>query len=175
MNYKEVGRILLPRKSVLDEAGAAGYTDGMSVTLREFTIADYEAAYSLWQSMEGIGLSEADEKRNIIQFLARNPGLSFVAEEDGMLVGAVLGGSDGRRGFLHHLAVAHSHRRAGIGRALVERSLAALADLGMRKCHIFVLAKNRAGRRFWRRIGWQERTTLLVMSQDVIARRAPAN
>jgi putative acetyltransferase len=147
----------------------------MSVTLRVFTIADYEAAYSLWQSVEGIGLSEADEKRNLVQFLARNPGLSFVAEEDGVLVGALLGGSDGRRGFLHHLAVARSHRRAGVGRALVERSLAALAELGMRKCHIFVLKDNRQGRRFWRRIGWQERTTLLVMSQDVGARRAPAH
>ncbi len=158
----------------LDAAGCAGYTSGMSVTLREFTIADYESAYALWQSMEGIGLSEADEKRNIAQYLARNPGLSFVAEEEGILVGALLGGSDGRRGFLNHLAVARSHRRAGIGRALVERSLAALADLGMRKCHIFVLAKNRVGRRFWRKIGWQERTTLLVMSQDVIAQHAPA-
>jgi ribosomal protein S18 acetylase RimI-like enzyme len=146
----------------------------MSVTLREFTIDDYEAAYILWQTMEGIGLSEADERRNIASYLAHNPGLSFVAEQDGVLIGALLGGSDGRRGFLHHLAVAASHRRAGIGRALVQRSLAALADLGMRKCHIFVLASNRRGRRFWRRIGWQERTTLLVMSQDVIERRAPA-
>ncbi len=146
----------------------------MSLTLREFTIADYEAAYALWQSMEGIGLSEADEKKNIAQYLARNPGLSFVAEEDGMLVGALLGGSDGRRGFLNHLAVALSHRRAGIGRDLVERSLAALAGLGLRKCHIFVLARNRAGRRFWKKIGWQERTTLLVMSQDVAAPRPPA-
>ena len=162
------------KTGALDAAGSAGYTSGMSVTLREFTIADYEGAYALWQGMEGIGLSEADEKPNIAQYLARNPGLSFVAEEGGLLVGALLGGSDGRRGFLNHLAVAHNHRRAGIGRALVERSLAALAALGMRKCHIFVLARNRAGRRFWRKIGWQERTTLLVMSQDVIAPCAPA-
>ena len=139
----------------------------MSVTLREFTIADYEAAYALWQGMEGIGLSEADEKANIARYLAHNPGLSFVAEEGGVIVGALLGGSDGRRGFLNHLGVAQSHRRAGVGRALVERSLAALAEQGMRKCHIFVLARNRGGRRFWRKIGWQERTTLVVMSQDV--------
>jgi ribosomal protein S18 acetylase RimI-like enzyme len=163
------------RQRVLDAAGGDGYTSGMSVTLREFTIADYEAAYALWQSMEGIGLSEADEKKNIAQYLARNPGLSFVAEDNGILVGALLGGSDGRRGFLNHLAVAQSHRRAGIGHALVEKSLVALAALGMRKCHIFVLARNRPGRRFWRKIGWQERTTLLVMSQDVIAPRAPAH
>jgi N-acetylglutamate synthase len=137
--------------------------------LREFTMADYDAAYSLWQSVEGIGLSEADKRHNVAHFLERNPGLSFVAEHEGKIVGALLCGNDGRRGFLHHLAVARDHRRAGIGRALVERCLAALAAVGMRKCHIFVLADNVEGKAFWKRIGWEERTTLVVMSHDVVA------
>jgi N-acetylglutamate synthase len=141
----------------------------MSMRLRVFTMDDYDAAYALWQSVEGIGLSEADTRDNIAQFLRRNPGLSFVAEEDGRLVGALLCGNDGRRGFLHHLAVARDHRRAGVGRALVERCLRALAGVGMRKCHIFVLAENAEGRKFWKRIGWEERTTLVVMSHDVMA------
>jgi ribosomal protein S18 acetylase RimI-like enzyme len=141
----------------------------MSHILREFTIQDYEAAYALWQAAEGIGLSEADERHNIAYFLRRNPGLSIVAEENGKIVGALLCGSDGRRGFLHHLAVAPGHRRAGIGRELVTRCLAELAAIGMRKCHIFVLQENAEGKRFWQRIGWEERTTLLVMSHDVVA------
>jgi ribosomal protein S18 acetylase RimI-like enzyme len=153
----------------LDAAERGGYTENMNVTLREFTIEDYDAAYALWQATEGVGLSEADKRENIASFLSRNPGLSMVAEEDGRLVGALLCGSDGRRGFLHHLAVARSHRRAGIGRELVRRCLAALAGIGMRKCHIFVLQENTEGRRFWERIGWEERTTLLVMSHDVVA------
>ena len=72
-----------------------------------------------------------------------------------------------RRGFLNHLAVESSRRRAGIGRMLVERCLDALARRGMRKCHIFVVADNEDGKRFWRRMGWEERTTLVVMSHDV--------
>ncbi len=141
----------------------------MSITVRKFTIRDYEQAYALWNASEGIGLSQADEKENIARYLARNPGQSFVATEDGALVGAVLSGNDGRRGFLHHLAVAPGVRRRGVGRELVKRSLAALAAQGMRKCHIFVIAANEEGKGFWRRIGWEERSTLVVMSRDVVS------
>jgi ribosomal protein S18 acetylase RimI-like enzyme len=141
----------------------------MEATVREFTMTDYEAAYSLWEKAEGIGLSQADRRENIAVFLKRNPGTSFVAVAGGSLVGAVLCGHDGRRGFLHHLAVSPDHRRSGIGRALVDRCLAALSAAGMRKCHIFVLADNHDGQRFWERIGWEKRTTLVVMSRDVPA------
>ncbi len=148
----------------------------MALVIREFTLADYDSAYALWSASEGVGLSQADEAHNVKRFLERNPGLSFVAEDDGprppgtaRIVGAVLCGNDGRRGFLHHLAVDKGHRRAGIGRRLVLRCLEALSAAGMRKCHIFVIADNVEGQRFWRSIGWEERTTLKVMSRDVAA------
>jgi ribosomal protein S18 acetylase RimI-like enzyme len=124
----------------------------------------------LWQTSDGIGLSAADSRENIERFLSQNHGLSFVAEcKAGSLIGALLASCDGRRGFLYHCAVAKAYRGQGIGRALVDRSLASLAALGMRKCHIFVAADNVEGKRFWRRIGWEERTTILVMSRDVLA------
>ncbi len=155
-----------PRRHLTDRRPPR-YTEGMALRIREFTMADYDAAYALWDRAEGVGLSQADERDNIAGFLEHNPGMSFVAEDDGTLVGAILCGTDARRGFLHHLAVDGSRRRAGIGRRLVERCLEALADQGLRKCHIFVLAGNEEGKRFWRRIGWEERTTLVVMSHDV--------
>ncbi len=139
----------------------------MAVTLREFTMKDYDAAIALWKSSDGIGLSQADSPQNVERFLSQNRGLSCVAEEDGILVGAVLCGCDGRRGFLHHLAVLPAHRRRGVGKALVDRCLCALGAIGIRKCHIFVLADNEEGKRFWKRTGWEERTTLVVMSHDV--------
>jgi N-acetylglutamate synthase len=148
-----------------------GYTEGM--TVRELTMGDYDAVYALWKSSEGVGLSAADSRENIASFLSRNPGLSFVAEVEGVLAGALLCGCDGRRGFLYHMAVAPAHRRAGIGGALVRQCLQALAGIGMRKCHLFVLAENAAGRAFWRRIGWEERTTLVAMSHDVGEAGAP--
>lgn len=141
---------------------------GTDLVIRDFRVDDYDAAYALWQASEGIGLSAADSRENIGRFLVQNPGLSFVAEPaGGPLVGAVLASCDGRRGFLYHCAVARPHRAKGVGKALVARSLKGLAALGMRKCHIFVAADNVEGRRFWQRIGWEERTTILVMSHDV--------
>ena len=134
---------------------------------RSFLPSDYDAAWALWSSVEGIGLSQADSRENIEKFLRHNPGLSFVAVQDGGLAGAVLCGCDGRRGYLHHLAVAPSARRQGIGGELAGRCLAALASLGVRKCHIFVIADNIEGKRFWQRTGWEERTSLIIMSHDV--------
>ncbi len=139
----------------------------MPPLIREFTMADYDAAYALWKRTEGIGLSQADERQNIERFLRANPGMSFVAEDGGRLVGAILCGSDSRRGYLHHLAVDGSRRRSGIGSRLVERCLEALAEIGMRKCHIFVVSDNEDGKRFWSKVGWEERTTLVIMSHDV--------
>jgi len=131
---------------------------------------DYDAVRALWQATPGVGLSEADERRNIASFLAYNRGLSFVAEAGGGIAGAVLGSFDGRRGYLHHLAVDPASRRAGIGRALVTRVIEALGARGVRRCHLFVLADNADGQRFWERVGWFKRHDLLVMSKDVAPR-----
>jgi ribosomal protein S18 acetylase RimI-like enzyme len=139
----------------------------MSITVREMTIQDYDAARELWEQSEGVGLSPADSRENVAVFLSVNPGLSFVALEDGRLVGAVLCGSDGRRGFLYHLAVSPAARRRGTGSRLVESCLSRLHRNGMRKCHIFVMADNADGRKFWEKIGWVERMDLVVMSRDV--------
>ncbi len=139
----------------------------VGIDIRAINIADYEAATALWRASEGIGLSQADSRPNIEAFLARNPDLSFVAMDGELLVGAVLCSHDGRRGFLYHLAVSRDQRRAGVGRMLVERCLTGLAARGARKCHIFVMADNEEGKRFWRATGWQERFDLVVMSKDV--------
>jgi len=136
----------------------------MSVAIRNFTFADYHAALRLWEATEGVGLSDADSPRAIQQFLARNPGLGFVASAGGELVGTILCGHDGRRGFIYHLAVHPAHRRRGLGRQLVRRGLAALHEQGIDKCHLFVFRENSQGVAFWHRIGGEERTTLTTFS-----------
>ena len=82
----------------------------MTVSIREMTIDDYDEVFALWQVSEGVGLSTADERDEIAIYLHRNPGTSFVALDGGQLVAAVLCGHDGRRGYIHHLAVKKSHR-----------------------------------------------------------------
>ncbi len=132
------------------------------------TLDDYEPVMELWHGASGVGLSGADEKQNIRTYLERNPGLSFVAKDgDGRVAAAVLAGHDGRRGFLHHLAVAESHRRKGLGRILVERCLNQLQRIGIQKCHGFIFADNNGGLEFWKAVGWGERMDLKVISRDI--------
>jgi ribosomal protein S18 acetylase RimI-like enzyme len=137
----------------------------MKAELRTMRAADYDEVLALWRACDGLGLTDSDSREGVRAFLRRNPGLSFVALKNGHINGAALCGHDGRRGFIYHLAVAPSARRRGIARALVEACLKKLRQSRIQKCHIVVFARNRAGRRFWERPGWLERTELKLMSK----------
>jgi ribosomal protein S18 acetylase RimI-like enzyme len=135
--------------------------------LRSFTLADYDDAFALWSATEGMGLGESDTQEAISSFLERNPGLSSVVHDsDGKLAGAVLCGHDGRRGYLHHLAVAKAHRGRGLGRALVAASLARLRAAGIPRTSIFLYASNLAGRAFWQHEGWRLREDIVIMQRE---------
>ncbi len=147
--------------------------DAVSVT--EFVSSHIMPARALWVRLEGVGLSGADEPHALAAFLARNPGLSFVAQQGGDLVGTVLCGHDGRRGLIHHLAVAAEHQRQGLGRRLLDRGLAALSAAGIEKCHLLVFRSNAAGLAFWRAVGADERVSIALFSLATAAEdgRAP--
>lgn len=140
----------------------------MSFDIAEMAKEDYSEAYELWKSTPGIGLSDADSSCAIGRFLDRNPGLNFVARQGGRLVGTCLCGSDGRRGYLYHLAVDPSVRRQGIGQALVEKTFDALRALNIQKCHIMVFEKNELGLAFWQTSGWKLRKDIVILSYDVV-------
>lgn len=138
-----------------------------AVTLRAFRIRDYEEVLKLWRRSEGVGLNESDTRPAIAAFLRRNPGLSFVAVKHGKIIGAVLCGHDGRRGYLHHLAVARRYRAQGIGLKLVAACLAKLRAADIHKCNIFVYAGHAAGMSFWKHNGWKLREDLRVMQVEL--------
>jgi putative acetyltransferase len=133
-------------------------------TLHPFTNAHYDQALALWQACPGIGLSDADTRCGISKYLDRNPGTSFVTFDGDRLVGTILGGHDGRRGFIHHLAVHPDYRHRGIGRQLAEATLAALKGAGINKCHLFILNTNHSGMEFWQKMGWTLRKDISVIS-----------
>ncbi|MDD9268264.1 GNAT family N-acetyltransferase [Paenibacillus sp. GCM10023248] len=137
-----------------------------SSMMREMTIQDYEQMISLWNQIDGLVLSEADSKANMEKYLHRNQGLSYVYEVEGDIVGTVLCGHDGRRGFIYHVAVSPGYRNRRIGQQLVDRSMERLQEEGIDKCHIFVLDDNEIGGRFWSRSGWQKRSGFSVFSKD---------
>ena len=209
---------------------------------------DYDDLYALWSRTEGMGLSSADSRENIIRYLERNPGCSFAAfsvtaappsaaaatvpdsataaaaaasdsaagpcagdsgggsgspsrpetrpcivsgapnggrPRGGMderplnsspdfsrlagltLIGSILAGHDGRRGYIHHLAVDRAYRGRGIGRELVGRALSALRREGIEKCHLFIFTDNTSGIVFWEHNGWKLRTDIEIMSREI--------
>ena len=133
---------------------------------RKMLISDYEQVYALWLSCPGMGLNNLDDSRDGIErFLKRNPDTCFVAEAEGRIVGAILAGNDGRRGYIYHTAVSPAHRHEGIGRGLAEAALKALQRLGINKAALVVFDRNEDGNAFWEEMGFSIRQDLVYRNK----------
>lgn len=134
------------------------------VDIREMMIEDYDALIVLFKETPGITVRDADSRESTKKYLERNPGLSFAAETDDEIIGCVMCGHDGRRGYLQHLVVKDQFREQGIGQRLVEKAIKALADIGILKTHLFVLSDNKIGNEFWQNRGWKLRGDICTYS-----------
>lgn len=132
--------------------------------IREMKISDYNEIYQLWQITSKRALSKADEKIQMERYLDHNAGMSQVAVIDGKIVGTVLAGHDGRRGFIHHMAVLPEYRRRGIGRALAQKAIEKIKAEGIDKTHIFCYKNNETGQSFWSNFGFSRRNDVYVYS-----------
>jgi ribosomal protein S18 acetylase RimI-like enzyme len=148
--------------------------DTNSLRIRPLRLADYRAVHALWTRTPGVGVNDSDTRAGIRQFLKRNPGLSLVATSRGHVVGTILCGHDGRRGYLHHLAVSPTWRRRGIGRTLVAACLEQLCKQGVPKCSLFIFANNTLGKAFWKSLGWTVRQDLRIVQRGTPTRPAAA-
>ena len=129
--------------------------------IREMKIEDYDQVYALWKTIKGFGIRSVDDsKEGIERFLKWNPGLSVVAEENGEIVGAILCGSDGRRGCLYHVCVHKEYRRQGIGKTMVVWCMEKLKELQINKVSLIAFTQNDIGNAFWKEIGWTKREDL---------------
>lgn len=135
--------------------------------LRPFRVDDIPAALALWRRCEGIGLNASDTPECLEAFLRRNPGCSFVLETSSGLAGAVLGGHDGRRAFIYHLAVEPTQRGQGIGTSLVGATLARFTELKLLRVSIHLFADNEHGQAFWSASRWKTRADLAVLQKDL--------
>ena len=110
------------------------------MNFRIMELSDYEKVISLWQESEGIKLRDADSISGIEKYLVRNPGLSFIAEADSDIVGTIMSGHDGKRGYIQHLAVKPSVRKSGIATELLSLCISSLnKDSKLSKCDIRLL------------------------------------
>ena len=117
--------------------------------IRRMTIGDYEELYALWMSCAGMGLNDLDDsKEGIAGFLNRNPDTCFIAADKDRIIGAIMSGNDGRRGYIYHTSVHPDHRKQGVARRLVEKVMEALDGLGINKVALVVFERNREGNAF---------------------------
>ena len=136
--------------------------------IRAMTINDYDLVYSLWLNTPNMGLNNLDDSKNgIATYLARNPNTCFVAEKNGNIVGVILSGHDGRRGFIYHVAVVLDEQRHGIGTVLVSTAMSALEREGISKVALVVMTKNEKGNTFWEKQGFSSRSDLIYRNKAI--------
>ena len=137
--------------------------------IRTMSICDYDGVYGLWTSCTGMGLNDLDDSREgIAKFLRRNPDTCFAAVcRDGRIVGAILGGNDGRRGHIYHAAVHPDFRGQGLGRRLVEKTMEAFDACGIRKVALVAFERNGEGNAFWEKMGFTVREDLIYRNKTV--------
>lgn len=138
------------------------------MNIRLMSVDDYNAVYNLWLSCSGMGLNDLDDsEEGIRKFLERNPETCFVAENDGMVIGVIIAGNDGRRGYIYHTAVNPLFRGRGIGRKLVESAMNALKEAGINKVALVVFGRNKDGNEFWKKMGFTVREDLTYRNKTI--------
>lgn len=137
--------------------------------IRKMKSSDYETVYSLWLSCKGMGLNDLDDSRiGIEKFLKRNPETCFVAEINDKLIGVIMAGNDGRRGYIYHTAVHPDFRNQGIARTLVETVMKALKECGISKVALVVFERNQDGNSFWEKLGFTVRDDLIYRNKSIV-------
>lgn len=136
--------------------------------IRKMMIDDYDEVYALWMSCTGMGLNNLDDSRNGIDaFLKRNPDTCFVAKNDNKIVGVIIVGNDGRRGYIYHTAVNPQYRKQGIASQLVDTALKALKQSGINKVALVVFDRNENGNQFWESQGFTVREDLVYRNKTI--------
>lgn len=136
------------------------------VKIRLMTINDWESVEKVWKDHEGTNPVD-DSEEGFTRYLKRNPTTSFVAEDDGKIIGTILAGHDGRRGFLHHVVVLPGYRLKGVGEEMVSRAMEALEKEGIQKTALVVFEDNDLGNGFWEHIGFTTRPDLVYRNKYV--------
>jgi ribosomal protein S18 acetylase RimI-like enzyme len=124
------------------------------VHIREFRRGEEEAVVALWRACD-LTRPWNDPFRDIERKLAHSPSLFLVGEEEGQLVGSVMAGYDGHRGWVNYLAVEPSRRGRGLGRALMDAAEERLRAAGCAKINLQVREGNVAARAFYEAIGYE--------------------
>lgn len=135
--------------------------------IRAFRMEDYDEALRLWGRFPGaIGVGRSDSREEVAKKLERDPDLFLVAEHGGQVVGTVIGGFDGRRGLIYHLAVCPEPQYRGLGRALMADIERRLHEKGCLRAYLLVLPDNERLVEYYAQLGW-ERMHIITMGKNL--------
>ena len=140
-----------------------------SIRIREFCFpADYEPVFALWKSIEkGVHTGRSDTPAEIEKKLKRDPDLFLIAEAEGAIIGSVIGGYDGRRGLVYHLAVDLAFRNKGIGSQLMDELESRLRAKGCLKCYLLVTTDNSEVETYYQKRGWQHMDSVRLYGKEL--------
>ncbi len=138
------------------------------INIRVMTIEDYDGIHDLWMKNHETNTNSTDDSREGIEkYLMRNPTTSFVAECSGKMIGTIMAGHDGRRGFFHHVFVSPDYRGKGIGKKLVDNAMSALEEEGINKVALVAFTDNDLGNRFWNKMEFKIREDLFYRNKFI--------
>jgi ribosomal protein S18 acetylase RimI-like enzyme len=139
------------------------------VHIRQFRFPqDYQQVVDLWASMEqGVRVGRSDSPEEIEKKLQRDPDLFLVAECEEEIVGTVIGGYDGRRGMVYHLAVSTAFRGQGLGSRLMDEIESRLRQKGCLKSYLLVAEDNYDVDEFYKKQGWQHMDTVHLFGKEL--------
>jgi ribosomal protein S18 acetylase RimI-like enzyme len=132
--------------------------------IREFQPKDYDKVRSLWEQ-SNLTMGTSDIREEILRMHQMNPDLFLIGEVDGHIVAVVMGGFDGRRGIVHHLAVSPNHRNQGYGRLIMEELERRFNYRKVVKINFWVQTDNLEAVGFYEKIGYYLRPDLVTMSK----------
>lgn len=140
----------------------------MVISIEEMRISDLEQARVLWSNIPELSFSpEFDSTERLTRFLDRNPGLSTIARVEDSIIGAVLCGNDGRRGFIYHAGVEATFRKQGIAHKMVLRCFEMLRREHIDNCFLFTSKSNLCAQEFWQSMGFYNAPQIMYHSRSI--------
>ncbi len=131
--------------------------------IEKYSIDSYNQVHKLWRKA-GISVGSSDSKEELEKMLKRNPNLFLIGKRHDKVIAVIMGGFDGRRGYVHHLAIDSDYQKKGYGRMMMDKIHNIFLQMGVHKVHLFIEKTNIEVVSFYESMGWEKRDDLIIMS-----------
>ncbi len=135
----------------------------IKMKIEKFKIKYYDEVVELWRRA-GIEMVSSDTIDEVTRVLNRNPDLILIGKVQEKVIAVVIGAFDGRRGYVHHLAVDPNYQKMGFGKTIMDALIEQFRAMNIHKVHLFIEKSNKRVVEFYNNLGWDVREDLIMMS-----------